>query len=358
MRAERRPRQPQQQHHAPRAAVPDRACGQQRHDAQRAQAQSPPAAHLDRLPARRRPLQVRQQMLDQLIAHGRRRQRGQLAQVAPLAFAGIAGSDIDTQLPALEPALQRALAQRPRLDTAPRHTGAHAGQQAAGHGQPTLVLTEPEAVVTQQREHHRQHPQHDPEAHHGDHRGNGPQPHPGVQVAGIAEGLAAAGFDHIGDAPARKQLHHRAQHRHHHDPAAVGQQADPHHLAGAQRQQHVFGRLGDGRLTLGRDRRGLAALAYQALQCEGLVELEDPHLRLGAIPTGRFQLQLGHAEQAMQRVLMDHHVVDAREGDLAPIAREHATAHGDRGRSDPVAIGEVLQHRERHQRHHRDHRAE
>ncbi len=179
-----------------------------------------------------------------------------------------------------------------------------------------------------------------------------------MQVAGIAEGLATTGFDHIGDAATREQLQHRTHHRHHHDPAAVGEQADTDHLAGAQCEQYVLGRLGDGRLTFGRDRGGLAALAHQPLQREGLVELEHPHFRFGAIATGRFQLQLGHTEQAMQGVLVDHHVVDAGEGNLAAITREDTTAHRDRRRADTVAIGEVLQHRVRDQHHHRDHRAE
>jgi hypothetical protein len=58
-----------------------------------------------------------------------------------------------------------------------------------------------------------------------------------------------------------------------------------------------------------------------------------------------FQPHLGDAEQPVQQVLVQADVLDAREGDVAQAALEHAAAHHHRVALDAVAVGEVLRER-------------
>ena len=120
-------------------------------------------------------------------------------------------------------------------------------------------------------------------------------------------------------------------------------------------------------------------MADQALQLQGLLQLEHTHLRFGFVAGGRFQPQLGHAEQAVQQVLVHHHVMDAGEGNLAagtfedaaadaqgigadavavaPVAGQRRAQHGcEHRRDDPVLVGQTViiaaaaEHQQRHQR--------
>ena len=136
-----------------------------------------------------------------------------------------------------------------------------------------------------------------------------------MQVAGIAEGFAAAALDGIVHHRPRHGLEQDAERGHRQRPTAIGEQAHAHHVPAGQSQQYAFAvDVGNGRCIDGVLRR-LPALADQPFQRQCLVQLQYPHLRFRAHTAGRFQAQLGHAEQAVQRVLPHFHVVDAGERD-------------------------------------------
>ncbi len=291
-------------------------------------------------------------MLHQLLAAHCRCQRCQLAQGAVLVARGPAGSAVDAQLAQAEPAMQGGFAQRPGLDAATRDTAACAAEQAGRDGQAAVLLAEGEAVIAQQGQHHRQRTQRQPAQQQGCGQQQEGAGHAGMQVACVAEGFPAATLD--------GRVHHRPRHglEQHAEggdrqcPAAVGQQAHAHHVPARQAQQHLFG-VGVGDRGGGHDVGGLRCLptlAHQSFQRQRLVQLQHAHFGFRTHATGRFQAQLGHAEQAVQRVLPHFHVVDAGERDLAAVARQQSAAHGDRVAADAVAVAEVLQHRDQHQR--------
>ncbi|MNB96058.1 hypothetical protein D3C75_432500 [compost metagenome] len=208
-------------------------------------------------------------------------------------------------------------------------------------------------MVTQQRQHYRKHPQQQPaqqQCRGQQHQATG---YPGVQMAGVAEGLAPAALDGIVHHRARYGLEQNTEGGDRQRPATVGQQAHAQHIPARQAQQYLFvvgwhdtGSWRVARRWLGR----LSTLAHQLFQGQRLVQPQHAHLRFRAHATGRFQAQFGNPEQSMQRVLPHFHVMDAGKGNLAPVARQQAAAHGDRIAADAIAVTEVLQYRDQHQR--------
>ncbi|MCW0417703.1 hypothetical protein NB689_003457 [Xanthomonas sacchari] len=259
---------------------------------------------------------------------------------------------VDVQAAPPQQPLQHALVQGPGLDSAPRHAAAQPRQQAALHGQPALALAQPEAVVLHDGQPHRQgaHQQQQRRQHHGEgHRARHPAQ---LQVRGVAEQLPPVVLDRVGDHALGEQVVGGAERGEQHHHAAVGDQALAQHLGGGQRQQQFAVRRGSGcSVGIGRGDRvgGRRAVADLLFQRQRLVQPQHPHLRLGLGAAGRLQPHLGHAEQPVQQRLVHHHVVDARERDLAQAAFQPAAADAQAVVADAVLVGEIAQQRHRHQ---------
>ncbi|MNM87107.1 hypothetical protein D3C81_992810 [compost metagenome] len=289
-------------------------------------------------------------MLQQSITGIRCSQGHQFLQRTPLLLlvAATAG-DIHAKLSTAEQAVQCAFAQRPGLDAATCDAAAQPCEQAAFHGQALVCFAQAEAVVLHDRQADRHQPHQQQTSHQqrdaaGDQRG-GAQ----MQLAGIADGLLALLLDEVLGDVAWQHLVKRTDGGRNHHHGAVGDQPKPHQLGQAQGEQFVGGRrriafaCGD-----------ITALVDQLLQLQRLRQLEYAHLRFGFVARRRFQAQFGHTEQAVQQVLVDDHVVDAGERNLATCALEDTAADDQPVSADAVAVGQVLQQCGADQGHHHD----
>ena len=72
------------------------------------------------------------------------------------------------------------------------------------------------------------------------------------------------------------------------------------------------------------------------------------------LPAGGFQPHFRDPEQTVQQRLVHDHVVDAGERDLAPRTVQQALSHRQAVAADDIAVGEVLQDGQDHQRRHAD----
>ncbi len=86
-------------------------------------------------------------------------------------------------------------------------------------------------------------------------------------------------------------------------------------------------------------------MAHHPLERQRLVHAEHAHVRFGLLPARGLQAYFGDIEDPVQQRLVQADVVDPRERDLALRALQQAAADGDGVAADPVAVGEVLQHR-------------
>ncbi len=341
LRAQQPHRQQRQRRQAPGAFAQGQHEGQRQRDPGGQRELPSPGARVQRAPVLQRPGRLRQQVLDQPVHFAGFRHRHQVAH-RTLVVHRLDRGAVHAQAAASEPAVGEAFAQAPGLDAPARHVGAHAGQQATLHAQPPSRLGQGETVELQQGQQHRQQPQRD-HRHQQQAQGAGqPADDAQVQVLAPAHQRLDPGFDgNAGQLETRlRQYTERGRDQ---DHAAVGDQAQLHHLGRRQRQQH-------GVLAGRRARDGvLAAPAHQGFQGQRILQLQHPHLGLGPGAAGRLQPHFGDTEHAMQHRLLHRHVVDPRERDLAPAAVQPAAADGDRVGADLVAVGEVLQHREQHQ---------
>ena len=261
------PGQPQQQPARLRTETPGQHGGQWQHQQHGGQAQPPPAMRGHRLPRRRRPGHVGQQLLQQGVAALRLGDRRQFLQRGAVVVTGGHGG-IHAQLAASEQGMQAAFVQRPGLDAAQRHAATDAGQQTAFHGQAALGFAQVKAVVLRHCQCHRQGPHRDQHHQHAEHHQRRSHGGAGMDLRHIAISQFAVVFDEVGHRATRNHLvqHPEAGGDHHH--AAVGDQPQADHLAGGQAQQGAD----VGRLVCSGRLGGVRAAADQVFQRQRLIQ--------------------------------------------------------------------------------------
>ena len=310
-------------------------------------------------------------------------------EVDVVAGRGAAAYGAQLERLAAEPAVQRRLGRRQRLDAAGRNGAADAGEQAVVGAQVRAPAGQGEAVELQQEPGDRQHAEQHERRRHQRYReqdaGQDRVGHaePGQPFGGDAERQSLRGGPQhrLEKVPVRTALREQAQGGRDHHHALVGNDPQLHQLAGRDPQQQAVAgpaagrepprlppdrpvvnglrrrpdgsgrrRRPDGRVRAGPRRpggisRGGPAREHAGVHLGHRVERQHPHHRLGPGAAGRLDPHERDPAEAVQGVLHEVDVLDALVGDVALGAGQDAVAHHHLVRRESVAVDAVVDHR-------------